>query len=131
MATEPTPATIEQRILRMHRDLLDALERISIMATDLTAANTKADALIAAATEAKADADRQAALVAQAVTAMGDMRAALADLQAQVANGQGPTAAEVGALVAKMDSALATLADANTARDAADAALQGGIPPAA
>lgn len=80
--------------------------------------------LTAQATEAKADAARQTALAEQAVGLLQGLTQVIADLRAQ----QGPiTQDQLNALGLQADQALTDLAAANTARDAADATLQGGV----
>lgn len=84
----------------------------------------KLDGLVAQATEAKADATRQTALAEQAVGLLQGLTQVIADLKAQ----QGPiTQGQLDALGLQAEQALADLAAANTARDAADATLQGGV----
>lgn len=84
----------------------------------------KLSELTAQATEAKADAARQTALAEQAVGLLQGLTQVIADLKAQ----QGPiTQAQLDALGLQAEQALADLAAANTARDAADATLQGGV----
>ena len=80
--------------------------------------------LAAQATEAKADAARQTALVEQAVGLLQGLTQVIADLRAQ----QGPiTQEQLDALGLQADQALTDMGLANTARDAADATLQVGV----
>ena len=80
--------------------------------------------LAAQGAEARADAVRQTALAEQAVGLLQGLTQVIADLRAQ----QGPiTQAQLDALGLQAEQALADLAAANTARDAADATLQGGV----
>lgn len=80
--------------------------------------------LVAQATEARADATRQTALAEQAVGLLQGLTQVINDLRAQ----QGPISqAQLDALGLQAEQALADLAAANTARDAADATLQGGV----
>lgn len=130
MTKATTLAQLEARLARIE-PLINSLYlwTITIMST-LAEIQAQNDALAAAAVEAKADATRQAALVAAAVDALQGMGTAIADLQAQLASAMPVTQADLDAMAAKNAQALADLADANTTRDAADAALAAGTPAA-
>jgi len=114
----------EDRLARIDRNVLTLLRwSLEIMET-LDTMQQKLSELTAQATEAKADAARQTALAEQAVGLLQGLTQVIADLKAQ----QGPiTQAQLDALGLQAEQALADLAAANTARDAADATLQGGV----
>lgn len=134
-ATKARLDRLERLILNLHSTVLLFQEITMTTAAEMQA---KMDALVASsevdradAAEAKADAERQTALGEQAVGLLQSLTTIIADLRAQ----QGPiTQAQLDALGAQADAALATLAQskadadaANTARDAADATLATGV----
>lgn len=125
MATTPADR-IEQRLLRIHRDLLDLTERTITTMGIIEDLNAKLDLLQASLVDAKADAARQTALAQQGVQTMQDMKAALDDLR----NNQGippDVQTQLEALSGKLDASITTAEEANATRDAADASLQAGI----
>lgn len=87
--------------------------------------DTKAglEAIIVAATEAKADATRQRGLIDQAVGLMQALNAKIGELAGQAG---GATAADLASLRDLTATALSGLGAANTARDEADADLAAG-----
>jgi hypothetical protein len=121
-ATRLRFAHLERLILSLHTTLNLRLDSFMITFEDYQA---KIDELNAAAIEAKADATRQAVQTEAAVGLLQALSAKIGDLVAQGAGAI--TQAQLDALGAQVSTALTDLADANAARDAADATLAAGV----
>jgi hypothetical protein len=106
-------------LLTARRDILNLeLRSLSIMAIEQELQD-KIDQLVAGQAEAKSDAARHEARTNAAIALIQDLKTAIGNLPPPGV----VTQAQLDALVAKADAALADMAAANTQRDAADDAL--------